>query len=273
MRMRQVETFSDRTKGSRLVFIGVACVLAASLVGYLVGLSQEPYVTALPRTTTSYAPSTVMSAVSYSDMDVMSAGPNAGWKSATVAELAGDSPPPPVYEDQEQLLALKKASLAERAENRAFNGAPPLVPHPIDGLMLESCMACHGEGLALGEVRAPRMSHEYYTNCVQCHAPLGQPFQEVGLDTPSVFVGLRAPLEGARAWEGAPPIIPHATYMRNDCMSCHGPAGAPGLRTSHPERHNCQQCHAPSAELDQASIGDFDESGFMSIFDSRNAGN
>jgi len=35
--------------------------------------------------------------------------------------------------------------------------------------------------------------------------------------------------------------------MRQDCTSCHGVTGLPGLRTPHPERFNCQQCHAQRA--------------------------
>jgi nitrate reductase (cytochrome), electron transfer subunit len=54
-----------------------------------------------------------------------------------------------------------------------------------------------------------------------------------------------------RAFDGAPPTIPHSTLMRTDCLSCHGPQGLYGLRTPHPERQSCLQCHAPGAHLDQ----------------------
>ena len=47
--------------------------------------------------------------------------------------------------------------------------------------------------------------------------------------------------------------MPHATLMRTDCLSCHGPASYPGLRTDHAQRVNCVQCHAVAASLDQTS--------------------
>ena len=64
------------------------------------------------------------------------------------------------------------------------------------------------------------------------------------------FDGVAAPTEGARAWLGAPPVVPHTTWMRNDCLACHGPNGWPGMETTHPWRQNCLQCHAPSSALD-----------------------
>lgn len=48
-----------------------------------------------------------------------------------------------------------------------------------------------------------------------------------------------------RAFEGAPPTIPHTIEGREDCLMCHkdGIGGAP--KASHPERLNCDQCHVP----------------------------
>jgi cytochrome c-type protein NapB len=45
--------------------------------------------------------------------------------------------------------------------------------------------------------------------------------------------------------------VPHTTFMRESCLSCHGPTGADPIRTTHAWRTNCLQCHAPSAVLDQ----------------------
>ena len=38
-------------------------------------------------------------------------------------------------------------------------------------------------------------------------------------------------------------MMPHGTFMRTRCLSCHGEYGYPGLRTDHPRRVNCVQCH------------------------------
>ncbi|HRC56557.1 MAG TPA: hypothetical protein PKU97_11575, partial [Kofleriaceae bacterium] len=77
------------------------------------------------------------------------------------------------------------------------------------------------------------------------------PLQEVA---DSAFVGLPAPGRGERAWPGAPPTIPHTTWMRERCDSCHGVWGASGLRSTHPWRQSCTQCHAPAAALDQRPV-------------------
>ncbi len=58
-----------------------------------------------------------------------------------------------------------------------------------------------------------------------------------------------------RAYDGAPPVMPHSrNFVRTrTCLSCHAPAGRPGLRTDHAQRTNCVQCHAVAASLDQTS--------------------
>lgn len=147
----------------------------------------------------------------------------------------------------------KHASLAMRSSRRAYNGAPPVIPHAVDAIDGRSCIACHQDGFRAGELTARAMPHPYYENCTQCHAPpppeaLRGPASTLVANT---FEGVAAPFEGERAWPGAPPTIPHSTWMRDNCLACHGTAGWPGMETTHPWRAACQQCHAPSAELDQ----------------------
>lgn len=150
-------------------------------------------------------------------------------------------------EDRERMLA-------NRAKRRAFDGAPPIVPHPVDQRAIPNCMACHETGVVIGELHAPAMSHVAMSSCLQCHAPQSEtlaPQVAAGTVTasntfsPLPFGGL-----GARAWPGAPPSRPHTTAMRTNCGSCHGVAGDPGLRTSHPDRQNCEQCHSGAVGSD-----------------------
>lgn len=139
----------------------------------------------------------------------------------------------------------RKTAAAARAARRAFDGAPPVIPHD----RLGACLACHGEerievpGLGL----APKNPHGETpgmgdARCEQCHV-----FQR----TDEVFVAsefegrpqdLRA---GPRAYEGAPAALPHPVFLREDCLACHaGPAAREELRCTHPERTRCLQCHA-----------------------------
>ena len=148
----------------------------------------------------------------------------------------------------------KIAALDRRKQNRAFNGAPPTIPHPIQQRSDVSCVACHGTGLRTKSLRIPRMSHGLMSNCTQCHVESNAQHQEAIAFRENSFAGLEAPQQGPRAFQGAPPQIPHSTWMRSDCMSCHGYAGLQGIRTTHPWRTNCQQCHAPSATSEQSLL-------------------
>lgn len=148
----------------------------------------------------------------------------------------------------------KQFALARRSQNRAFNGAPPTVPHTVDQMSTQSCMACHGEGFKSETLRISKMSHQFLANCTQCHVENNPSHQTAALFGENSFVGLPAPTGGPRAYEGAPPMIPHSTWMRTNCMSCHGFSSQQGIRTTHPWRTNCQQCHAPSSVLEQVIL-------------------
>lgn len=139
-----------------------------------------------------------------------------------------------------------------RAERRAYDGAPPTVPHPDPGA---ACGACHdADGQSIGDRFAPASPHAATrqaggtVRCRQCHAFVTTDDEFVA----NRFVGLPQNLRpGTRATSGAPPVIPHRLLMRENCVACHaGPAGRPEIRTSHPERWRCRQCHVPRTTTD-----------------------
>lgn len=268
--------------------IALMVVISAAIVGYFVGLTGPreggpvPWRPLPEGATTSAATSAgarpdlerppldprtaAIPATSYSDMRASRVGPNREW-SSSLASLVQPTVDPFAMADQrnvdaEVLLAELRDSLADRATRRAYNGAPPVVPHAVDQISAANCIACHGPGLAVEDRRASRMPHALLGNCVQCHveqagaAPTGTDGTQIApLTVASAFVGLPAPENGERAWIGAPPTIPHSTLMRIDCLACHGPTGPLGMRSSHPWRANCLQCHAPSSVLDQIPAG------------------
>ncbi len=140
----------------------------------------------------------------------------------------------------------REAAIKARAERRAYDGAPPTIPHEIDQMSTEDCFDCHESGEEVDDVIAPIMPHAYYTNCTQCHISTAP---REGVAVPEVENGFRGVMSsgpGDRAWKGAPPTVPHAIDMRIHCLACHGPKGKPGLRTPHPDRPNCVQCHIPT---------------------------
>ncbi|MBX3466599.1 MAG: hypothetical protein KF878_06840 [Planctomycetes bacterium] len=121
-----------------------------------------------------------------------------------------------------------------------------MIPHPVDARSVASCLACHEHGLRVGDVSAPALPHAPYASCTQCHTP-AHPLEAASGAPGNAFVGLRPEAARERAWPGAPPVIPHGTWLREDCLSCHGPAGPAGLQATHPWRQSCTQCHAPRA--------------------------
>jgi cytochrome c-type protein NapB len=150
-------------------------------------------------------------------------------------------------------------AIAQRQTNRAYDGAPPTVPHAVDQHGAPACLACHERGMAVEGRVAPMMSHERYESCVQCHTTSETPFAPSvrlphAVSEVNSFVGRREPEHGTRAWAGAPPTMPHRTFMREVCASCHG-ARAEGLLPGHPWRESCSQCHGPSGTLDQQPRG------------------
>lgn len=147
----------------------------------------------------------------------------------------------------------RQVALAKRQQRRAYDGAPPVIPHAIDERDATSCPVCHERGMVLAGKTAPAISHHPMANCLQCHVPhtTSQP-NPVGPElVGNAFTAQGFGGRGKRAFSGAPPVMPHRLLMRENCSSCHGVSGHIGIRTTHPERVNCQQCHAPDAAQQQ----------------------
>jgi cytochrome c-type protein NapB len=148
--------------------------------------------------------------------------------------------------------ATAPASLAVRAERRAFRGAPPVIPHPP---LTGTCVTCHtpeggkitpGIGVAPANPHTKTQGIGAAARCRQCH--VFRQTEKVFVD--SEFAGLRRDgVRGERAHALAPPMMPHSFFMREDCLACHGGGGArPEIRCTHPERARCAQCHVGVVE-------------------------
>lgn len=148
-------------------------------------------------------------------------------------------------------------SLETYYDNRAYHGAPPTIPHPVEerSMGFKNCLKCHENGGWVEKFQAytPVVPHPDKINCRQCHVPANTE----GVFQATNFVGAKAPEIHNSALDGSPPIIPHALQLRENCLSCHGGPSAPEeIRVSHPERINCRQCHAHN-EKTIIDIGDF----------------
>ncbi len=236
----------------------IASVLfGAATTGYFLGLTSPmtankervaPVSSATRTEVEVYADRKVIPATAYADMAKYVRG-STQRESMQLANLRQE--PYDLFANRTIDEAEKSKSLAQRETRRAYDGAPPTVPHPADQLSSAACMACHGEGLKSKSLRAGKMPHPYYANCMQCHVEQDGDFTIASADFENTFVGVTAPTSGSRAYPGAPPVIPHSTWMRSDCLSCHGRTSAPGMESTHPWRTNCLQCHVESSMLNQ----------------------
>jgi cytochrome c-type protein NapB len=145
-------------------------------------------------------------------------------------------------------------STGERANGRAYDGAPPAIPHDA---AVGTCVTCHdndgavidGVGIAPAAPHGDEAAVGAMRRCRQCHVPR----QVQTLLVASRFAGLpQGAWKGRRASPGAPPAIPHTLQLREQCAACHaGNASRVEVRTTHPERIRCRQCHVP--EVSSAS--------------------
>ncbi|MCX7699247.1 MAG: nitrate reductase cytochrome c-type subunit [Gemmataceae bacterium] len=214
--------------------------MALGVVGFVTGI-REP----LPPPKQSRPAQTpegpAHSAVDYADV------PAAPWKRDVPRSLLEslNSSRPGIFDLVIRTDEMKQAALADRAKNRAFDGAPPTIPHRVDSSSAVACLACHGQGLNVGQRIATKICHPPFSNCLQCHVE-----QAAGKDVSVVdnlFAGLARSGPGERSSPGAPPTIPHHLFMREDCLSCHGWVARPGIRTTHPWLSACTQCHVAAA--------------------------
>lgn len=239
------------------------------LVGFLVGIYDQPdgkgameAIQPIP----GYPPAqSFVAAPSYAEIDSRVHGANSTWRSE-FASLQQDNPQ--LFDLVVRTAEMKAAALQDRLRTRAFDGAPPAVPHPVDQRTAESCLVCHGNGMVLAGRIATKMSHVMMSNCTQCHIEQESSVPSSTATTPAVasqgerppwppgnsFDGVKRAGLGIRLLPGLPPTIPHTLHMREDCSSCHGLIARPGLRTTHPWLQNCRQCHAAPMELESPPL-------------------
>ena len=147
-------------------------------------------------------------------------------------------------------VVLQDAQTPEgREARRAYDGAPPIVPHELTDPDGGDCLDCHSETMDIGDGRiANPTPHPEWSSCLQCHAPGIPAFGKLEEEVESDFVGLKAPARLKPTVDGAPMAIPHDIVARKNCAACHA-ADHPveEMRCDHLQRTQCLSCH-PLAE-------------------------
>ncbi len=235
---------------ARLLPLAGAIVLGLTLVGFLQGITEHRLeVTSIVQPISHEGPGEFPNAVAYRQIASAHLSANADFHSS-LQGLRFDKPS--IFDPVTRTSEMKLVALLDRTRTRAFDGAPPVIPHPIRQQSAASCLVCHGEGIRMGDKVASKVSHPHFTSCTQCHVESvsSGPFQPSQV-IENEFNGLERSGPGQRAYAGAPPTIPHRLWLRNDCTSCHGLVARPGLRTTHPWLTNCVQCHVTSEQINQ----------------------
>jgi cytochrome c-type protein NapB len=233
----------DRLPGRLVALLGAA-VLAVAAIGLVTGMEPNTYRAKRPPVREQAISTDIPPARTHAELErrPWGSGPDrSGWLDSLKIAAAAAKPPP---SDLETTLA---QAVRARSLRRAFDGAPPTVPHPIRASGAAECLACHADGFQLGGRRASPVPHERYASCTQCHVSSEASFRVVSANpaaaAPSSWRGLVSAEGGPVAYPGAPPAVPHSTRMRERCDSCHGAEGWVALRTPHPARRSCLQCH------------------------------
>ena len=242
----------DRARTLNL--LGVT-ILATSLVAIFAEFRKPPPNQAGYAQPTGVAPLEAHErALTYTELRETSRGPDRSVYLASAELLVARLPAPGAPFERQP--GDRERMLHHRAQRRAYDGAPPTVPHPVDERALPNCLVCHERGAIIGDLKAPAMSHPPMGSCLQCHAgetaAHASPVTAGALQVTNQFQGEPIGGPGSRAWTGAPPTRPHRRAMRENCGSCHGVAGHPGLRTPHADRQNCEQCHAGDGSTEPA---------------------
>ncbi|MBM4364959.1 MAG: hypothetical protein FJ102_02010 [Deltaproteobacteria bacterium] len=226
--------------------VALAVVTGVAFVGFFLGTSAWDYEDESVIDEPGTPEPSVPEALSYTELRAHPRATTTGWSE----DLAALREAGPGLFDEVTLPADKSAALAARASLRAYDGAPPRVPHAVRQDSAAECLACHDEGLRFRGLTAPALSHDSYTSCTQCHVveaspvPGGSSLPHDPRAVANSFDGIDAPTAGPRAWSVAPPQVPHRVFMRENCDSCHGVNGRDPIRSSHPYRESCTQCHA-----------------------------
>jgi hypothetical protein len=113
------------------------------LVGFLVGMYDQPSSSKSrdfeKSTVHELEQSQLAPAPSYKQIDSQRHGVNNGWRSE-FSKLVQNNPG--LFDRVVRTPEMKSEALNDRLRTRAFDGAPPAIPHPVDQRTAESCLAC-----------------------------------------------------------------------------------------------------------------------------------
>lgn len=175
-----------RLRSRRSVTVVLVATITIAVAGYVTGTSYPPShggyrADAAPETHPARVPTQAgMAQARYADRNAELSAAFARLGPAPVGARSGATP----AERQAMRDAL-----------RAFEGAPPMLPHAVDQRGMPACLACHQDGMTVNGRVAPAMTHTAYASCLQCHAPAsGVPTRSPSphsVSTESSFVGVR----------------------------------------------------------------------------------
>jgi len=150
------------------------------------------------------------------------------------------------------------AYVEKRAKIRAYEGAPPVIPHTIVKGETKYCLSCHEKGIVFekdAELMGVKSAvakitpHPTWVNCFQCHVPQ-QDVKVFHKNTFKTFRLAHVANPEKTGEEPAPPMMPHQMENRESCTVCHFSKTAdPSITPKHGMREGCEFCHQPPESL------------------------
>jgi len=146
----------------------------------------------------------------------------------------------------------------KRESLRAYEGAPPVIPHSINRTTSDYCLVCHEKGVIF-EAEAVVMNqknaqakitpHPQWVNCIQCHG--------LRIDDSKFrknkFMPYRitsTPFTKTKDNEGTPPAMPHMLQNHDNCIVCHlSKTAYATIIPEHGETEGCPLCHQQNEKL------------------------
>ena len=215
----------EEASGGAALQIGFALILGVAVLGFFVGTGdgedlRNPLVThGVADEEVTPAPGAMPS---YAMIRGKGRGQDSDWASERKALSAGGSG---------EALVGKTAALTDRAANRAYDGAPPTIPHPVRQRAAAECLACHEDTFSVRGKSASAMSHAEYASCTQCHVVSEAPM-------PGAMLPPTRPLRPTRSWGWSVPAR----------ASAPGPSRPRRRRTTHQCGRTACRATAPTAE-------------------------
>ena len=143
--------------------VGLALIGGVAVLGFFMGVSSPPEGAPAFHQEAVGEIEGAEPALSYREQRSRPPSSGSDWNANLALLGAGEESP-----------ATKAETLAARQARRAYDGAPPTIPHAVRQQEANECLACHEDGLRARDRLATPIPHAEYVCCTQCRGPVSR---------------------------------------------------------------------------------------------------